>query len=108
MGLIQQLALWHNGKHRIVGLKVIRVNRFITNGQKNFVYAEEWPHAHMFRNPMFDSDIFAVYIREPNTRINTWFQYRPHVIPNSDIKGDGWFSDGVCNYKPGYKSHNLL
>ena len=36
MGLIQQLALWHNGKYRILGLKIIRVNKFITTGQKKF------------------------------------------------------------------------
>ena len=42
MGLIQQLALWHNIRHRIVGVNLTKVNIFIANGeQKNLLFASQ-------------------------------------------------------------------
>ena len=28
--------------------------------------------------------------------------------PSDRSYGEGWFSVGICKYKPGYKSHDLL
>ena len=60
----------------------------------------------MYNTKLWSLEFSTVKILDWSNQDNS--SLYPMVHTNKSVRPKGWFSVGICKYKPGYKSHEML